>query len=76
MSRFIYIIMMKLSNDDKHKQVSIMEESKGHGDKALEDLLSELEQLHKYETVDPQHMDKPTSEVRKEAFNLITMIKE
>ena len=42
----------------------------------MEALLSEFGQIHKYDTFDPQYMDKLPAEAKREALSLITMIKE
>ena len=54
MSKFMDIIMLQLSNDDKHTQASIKEGIKRHGEEALVTLLKEFGQLHKHDTFDPQ----------------------
>ena len=68
--------MAHVAKSDKHAQVSVNKGIKRHGDKALETLLSEFGQLQNHNTFDPQHMQYLPIEVRKEALNLITMIKE
>ena len=42
----------------------------------MEALLKEFGQLHKYDTFDPQRIDKLTPKQKREALNIITMIKE
>ena len=76
MSKFMNIIMLQITKDDKYAQVLVKEGLKKHGDKALEALLKEFGKLHKYDTFDPQYMDKLTPEMKKEALSLITIIKE
>ena len=70
------VIMLQLSKEDKHAQVSIKEGIKRHGDRAMEALLKEFGQLHKYNTFDPQRANQLTQDMKNEALNLITMIKE
>ena len=62
MSKFMDIIMLQVTKDDKHAQVSVPEGIRRHGDKALDALLKEFGQVHKYDTFDPQHMHKLTPE--------------
>ena len=76
MNKFMDIIMLQLGKDDKHAQVSVKEGLKRHGDKALTALLKEFGQLHKYDKLDPQIIDNLSFEKRKEALNIITMVKE
>ena len=76
LSMFMDVIMTQLSKGDKHAQVSIKEGLKRHGDRALDALLKDLGQLHKHDTFDPQDIIGLTSGMKKEALNLITMIKE
>ena len=76
MSMFVDVIMTQLSKGDKHAQVSIKEGLKRHGDRDLDALLKEFGQLYKHNTFDPQDISILTPEMRKEALNLITMIKE
>ena len=49
MSKLMDLIMLNIGKDDRHTQVSVNEDIKRHGDKALEVLLSEFSQLHKYD---------------------------
>ena len=72
---FMDIIMTQVSNDDTHAQISVKEGLKRHGDRALQALLKEFGQIHKYNTFDQQHVKDLTPEMKKEALNLITMIK-
>ena len=44
-------------------------------EKAMNTLLTEFGQLHKYDIFDPQRIKYLTNEVKREALNLITMVK-
>ena len=66
----------QIGNHDKYSQMSVSKGIKRHGDKALDALQSEFGQIHKHDTFIPQHANQLTFEQRKEALQLITMIRE
>ena len=70
------IILAQTTRKDKHAHVSVNEGIRRHGDEALHALLSEFGQIHKHDTFEPLDIDSISKEVKKEALNLITMIKE
>ena len=76
MNKLMDVIMAHLANYSKHAHVSVNKGVKIHSGKVVEALLSEFDQIHKYDTFDPQHIDELPEDVRREALNLITMIKE
>ena len=75
MSKLMDFRMTRVTKDDKHTQVSVNEGITRHEDKALEPLLSDFEQLHKYNIFDPQYIDDLPKKTKYEALKRITMIK-
>ena len=65
-----------MAKNDKHTQMSVDKGVRRYGELALDALLSEFGQIHKYDTFIPQMVKDLTYKQRKEALNLITMIKE
>ena len=68
--------MAHVAKNDRHAQVSVAKCIKIHGDRAVEAMLSKFGQIHKYDTFDPQVMEDIPKDIRREAFHLITTIKE
>ena len=75
-NQVIGIIMVHVSKNDKHTHVSVNEGIRRHGDEALHILLSEFGQIHRHDTFEHLDISKLLAEVKKEALNLITMIRE
>ena len=69
-------IFDQIAKHDKYAQVSVKKGIKTHGEKALEALLVEFGQIHSHENFIPQMAESLTPKHRKEALQLITMIKE
>ena len=76
MNTLMGVIMVHLEKDNKHAYVSVNKGIKMHDEKAVEALLSEFGQIHKYDTFDPQRIGDFPKDVKAKALNLIAMIKE
>ena len=76
LTKIVGTMFAQIANHDKYSQMSVSKGIKRHGDKALDALLSEFGQIHKHDTFIPQYANKLTFEQRKEALQLITMIRE
>ena len=74
MNKLMCLIMAHMTKDDKHAHVSMNKGIKRHGDRAVEALLYEFGQIHKYDTFDPQVMEDIPNDIRKKTLHLITMI--
>ena len=76
MNQVMIIILSKVSKSDKHAHVNVNEGIRRHEDEALRALLSEFGQIHKHDTFEALNIDNLSREVKREALNLITMIRE
>ena len=65
-----------MSRDDKYAQVSVSEGIKRHGEKAFIAVLSEYVQLNDKEVFKACDINKLSYNDKKEALNLITMVKQ
>ena len=66
----------QISRDDKYAQVSVLEGIKRHGEKAIMAVLSEYAQLNDKEVFKACDINKLSYNDKKEALNLITMVKQ
>ena len=70
------VVMTQMSKADKYAQVSVKEGIRRHGQKAIDAMIKEFTQLHKQNTFVPVLATKLSKKAKKEALNLITMIKQ
>ena len=74
--RVIGVTMTQMSKEDKYAQVSVNEGIKRHGEKAIAAVLAEFGQLNNKQVFKPYNAHQLTNAVKREALNLITMIKQ
>ena len=73
--RITGVTMTQLSKEDKYAQVSVGEGIKRHGDKAVAAVLAEFGQLNDNQVFKPCDPSQLPKSAKREALNLITMIK-
>ena len=67
---------VSMAKHDKYAQVSVKEGIRRHGQKAIDAVLTEYAQLNNRNIFEPKHAHELGTEVKREALNLITLIKE
>ena len=70
------IVMNQISKQDRYAQVSVKEGVRRHGQKAVNAVLSEFAQLNDKDIFTPVSAKSMTSSDKREALNLITLVKE
>ena len=70
------ILMNQLKEQDKYAQVSVKEGVRRHGQKALDAVMTEFAQLNNKDTFTPMSKNDLTVGIKKNALNLITLIKQ
>ena len=69
-------IMTQIAKASKHAQVNMKEGIKRYGEKAIEAVFKEYAQLDEKDTFKPEEPSRLTDSQKREALNLITIVKE
>ena len=69
-------VMTQIARESKHAQVNVREGIKRYGDKAVEAIFKEYAQLNEKGTFEPENPNMLSENQKKEALNLITIVKE
>ena len=70
------ITMTQIAKESKHAQVNVKEGIKRYGDRAVQAVFNEYAQLDNKDTFMPENANKLSLEQKREALNLITIVKE
>ena len=74
--RTVGTVLTQMAKVDRYSQVSVTEGIKRHGDKAIAAVLTEFAQLNDKNVFKPRDPKELSKSDKKEALNLITMVKE
>ena len=74
--RIVGVTLTQMSKEDKYAQVLVKEGMRGHSERAIAAVLTEFTQLNNKQVFRPRSASVLTANERKQALNLITMVKD